>query len=48
MATYNGRRMRRRRTRAERWYLLRPVVIALEIVIFVTSLWWAGRLLGLA
>lgn len=47
MTTYNGRRMRRRRTRAELWDTIRPAVIALEISTFVVIVWWAGRLLGM-
>lgn len=48
MTIYNGRRMRRRRTRAERWDAVRPVVILAELTLFAVSLWWALRLLGMA
>lgn len=46
MTTYNGRRMRRRRTRAQLWEAWRPVVIVSEAIAFTTILWWTCHLLG--
>lgn len=47
MTTYNGRRMRRRRTSAELWDAWRPAVITAESIVLVTLVWWGCHLLGM-
>lgn len=47
MTIYNGRRMRKRRTRAELWDYWWPVVFGFELAVLMALLWWPLHLMGM-